>query len=157
MIQNGTAWSIHLTCCTSCTKGRNVMPAHNSCFSLLLTAVNKLLNSWEITLTPIYFSVSVPVTSTLQSRCCYTGIDKIFHLMGTRGIGITRLSALSRVLSMPRALQSWNLGLLIPMQSSTDSSVNLFRTCSILCGVHSHGCLAVSSRISHGSHFPMVG
>ena len=123
------------------------------CFSLLLTAVNKLLNSGKTTLTPIYFSVSVPVTSTLQNRCCY----KIFHLMGTRGIGITRLQALSRVLSMPRSLQSWNLGLLIPMQSSTDSSVNLFRTCSILCGVHSHGCLAVSSRISHGSHFPMVG
>ena len=96
------------------------------CFSLLLTAVNKLLNSGKTTLTPIYFSVSVPVTSTLQSCCCYTGIDKLFHLMGTRGIGITSLQALSSVLSIPRALQSWNLGLLIPMQSSTDSSVNLF-------------------------------
>jgi len=101
-------------CCTSCTKGRNVMPAYSSCFSLLLAAVNELLNSWKTTLTPIHFSVSVPVTSTLQSCCCYTRIDKIFHLMGTRGSGITRLQALSSVLSMPRALQSWIIGLLIP-------------------------------------------
>ena len=48
----------------------------------------------------------------------------ISHLMGTTRIGITRACALSSVLPLPRTLQSWDLGLLIP--TVPHSSYNLF-------------------------------
>ena len=65
------------------------------------------------------FSVTYSHYSAVHSCHCYTPSGKMSHLMGTTGIGITRAWALSRVLPLPRTLQSWDLGLLIPTVPQT--------------------------------------